>query len=384
MEKAHDHIHICIPSYKEKDISLTLESLQACESNGLNIRVTVLVNESVNADFATQELNQKTLKDLEEFRLKYPLFPLQYYFLSLPVKSAGVGHARKLLMDRAALQFRKLDKNGLIVALDADTIVSPNYLSSISNYFSKNNKEAASIFYEHPLDSCRIIEYEFHLRYYNSMQYHAGFPFAIHTVGSAMACTSESYLKKGGMNKRKAGEDFYFMQKFIKDQVCGNITETTIVPSSRSSDRVPFGTGRAILKYEDQSYKATTYNPTSFSILKAFNENIAKHYPDYKVKLTPNEKLNEFLLSIHFNDKFIECLQHTKEKSAFLKRFYQFFDAFTLMKCLHYLREEYPDVEIKDAATYYTNQFYKSPFHSIKEVLVKLREEERYRLEHLM
>lgn len=48
------------------------------------------------------------------------------------------------------------------------------------------------------------------------------------------------------MNQRKAGEDFYFLHKFsILDQL-GEINVEIVLPLARSSDRVPFGTGKAI------------------------------------------------------------------------------------------------------------------------------------------
>ena len=40
----------------------------------------------------------------------------------------------------------------------------------------------------------------------------AGYPWAMYTVGSAFAVTAEAYVKRGGMNRRQAGEDFYFLQ----------------------------------------------------------------------------------------------------------------------------------------------------------------------------
>lgn len=46
------------------------------------------------------------------------------------------------------------------------------------------------------------------------------------------------------MNQRKAGEDFYFLHKFsILDQL-GEINVEIVLPLARSSDRVPFGTGK--------------------------------------------------------------------------------------------------------------------------------------------
>ena len=49
-------------------------------------------------------------------------------------KHAGVGWGRKIGMDLALKRFLHLNKNGLIVGLDADTIVEENYLNSIFRF----------------------------------------------------------------------------------------------------------------------------------------------------------------------------------------------------------------------------------------------------------
>ena len=75
----------------------------------------------------------------------------------------------------------------------------------------------------------------------------AGLPYSYHTIGSAFAVTAKAYARQGGMNRRKAGEDFYFINKLIKGENFGEITNTTVFPSPRTSNRVPFGTGKAIV-----------------------------------------------------------------------------------------------------------------------------------------
>src|SRR5213594_3575687 len=87
-----------------------------------------------------------------------------------------------------------------------------------------------------------IAAYELHLRYYVRALRYAGFPYAHHTIGSCMAVRADVYKKQGGMNKRQAGEDFYFLQKIIPLGHFTDLTETKVIPSSRPSDRVPFGT----------------------------------------------------------------------------------------------------------------------------------------------
>jgi len=75
------------------------------------------------------------------------------------------------------------------------------------------------------------------------------------------------------MNKRQAGEDFYFLQKIIPLGHFTDLTETKVIPSSRPSDRVPFGTGKAVRDFlrDRQSW---TYPLQSFLDLKQLFEQL--------------------------------------------------------------------------------------------------------------
>ena len=158
-------------------------------------------------------------------------------------------------MDLALERFKKIGYNGIIAGLDADTTVAENYLYEINHFFINTNNQAASIHFEHPINGYdynqfnyeQIIYYELHLRYYKNALQYLELPFAFHTIGSAFALTAKAYARQGGMNRRKAGEDFYFINKLIKGEKFGEINKTMVVPSPRISERVPFGTGRAIL-----------------------------------------------------------------------------------------------------------------------------------------
>ena len=60
-----------------------------------------------------------------------------------------------------------------------------------------------------------IMKYELYLRYYRLALEYTGHPHAYHCIGSAFAVRTLDYVAQGGMNKRQAGEDFYFLQKLI-------------------------------------------------------------------------------------------------------------------------------------------------------------------------
>ena len=130
----------------------------------------------------------------------------------------GKVEARKMGMDEAVSRFAKINQEkGIIVCFDADCTCASNYLIEIEKAFEKYAPKAMSIRFEHPLSGVEydqriydyITDYELHLRVYKNAINFAGLPYGYHTVGSSMAVSVMDYCKQGGMNKRKAGEDFY-------------------------------------------------------------------------------------------------------------------------------------------------------------------------------
>ena len=144
-------------------------------------------------------------------------------------KNGGVGLARKIGMDIALTKF---DYNSsikrILICTDADCVVDTNYLSEISKEFNQNNYEAAVVNFAHDIsgndeETKAIICYEIFLRYYVFGLSFAKSDYAFHTIGSTMICTPEAYVKVEGMNKRKAAEDFYFLEKLAKIYPIGEI-----------------------------------------------------------------------------------------------------------------------------------------------------------------
>ena len=80
----------------------------------------------------------------------------------------------------------------------------------------------------------KIAAYELHLRYYTHGLRFSNLPYSFQTVGSAMAVRCSAYQKQGGMNKRKAGEDFYFIQKIIALGGYSELNSTTVFPVSKN------------------------------------------------------------------------------------------------------------------------------------------------------
>src|SRR5256885_274024 len=256
-------IVVIVPCFDEPDLIGALDSLRTCERPNGGVEIVVVVNSSADASKQVKARNRASAEEARKYGhvIHVP---------DLPTKHAGVGLARKIGMDEALRRFADVGRlwDGVIVNFDADCCCDANYLRSIEAHFTANSRTpGCSIYFEHPPGPADL--YELHLRYYVQGLRYAGHPYAFHTVGSCMAVRAQVYMEQGGMNKRKAGEDFYFLQKVI---ALGNYTDlltTRVMPSARESHRVPFGTGKAVGDHL-RGKAALTYPFEAFQHLKAF------------------------------------------------------------------------------------------------------------------
>ena len=352
-------IIVVIPSYNEKNIQPTIDSLFLKQDDfSFNVEVIVLINNSESEIEEIKEQNLLTLKTLQilsETYSKSNMHLIPVLIGDLDTKHAGVGWARKLGMDIATQRFRTINFNGTIVGLDADTVVESNYLNSIYSFFSNNNFNAASIYFEHPItgDSFsdvhleQIKYYELHLRYYKNSLKYSNLPYSFHTIGSAFALTASAYARQGGMNRRKAGEDFYFINKLIKGEIFGEINDTKVMPSPRVSNRVPFGTGRAILEgLNTKKDLSLTYDFQSFEVIHSWINRIETK--DFKYENFP-ETLKAYMGEEIWIKHHTMMLNNTNSHKSYLKLFYNIFDAFWMLKFIHYLRDNYyPNTRLLD------------------------------------
>ena len=377
------------------------------------IEVLILVNAAEDAAPAIHGRNLHTLKETQKWIGEHP-HPLVDFHIWLDHKftrkEAGVGLARKILMDEALRRFSRIENpDGIIASMDADAVVDPSYFRALLEHFSTGTCEGCSVFFEHPLTSAEdpypsaedpdkaeksraiyeaITCYELHLRYYVEAVRSTGYPNAYHTVGSAFAVKAGIYCKEGGMNRRKGGEDFYFIQKVAARGRWSECNTTRVIPSPRPSRRVPFGTGPVVAAFMAEKNargdaRLYTYNPESFLLLKELFDRLDSLYllpprglPDalqgFMAKLAP--EMEAFLEQ---ND-FVSALEEIRDNSAslpsFRKRFWRWFNAFRIMKFLHFAREQgYDDVEVLSAA----GPFLKAPEQEAEEVLHRYRQLQR-------
>ncbi len=351
-------IIIVIPVYNEPQILRTVQSIWNNNFRNFKAEVIFVINSRQNSDHSVIAQNYQTIKELQQFAFDNTKNNLQLNIINLngiTHKPEGVGFARKTGMDEALRQFDLLNKpHGIIVSLDADTIVAQNYINEIYKFFVKNPKIcAANIAFEHILSgndySEEIFEaarlYELYLRYYVQALRYADFPYAFHTIGSAFAVRAKTYAQHGGMVTNQSGEDFYFLQKIIPSCNFAEIKTTRVFPSPRITDRVIFGTGVAIndiIKKYNFDYPVFVFE--AFEILKDFFAQIRNlFYSNGIENLKIDTILKKYLYELKIEQKLTEIRQNTSNEQNFIKRFFFWFNAFRVLKFLNYLHTHFFD-----------------------------------------
>lgn len=335
------YINIVIPSYCEEGLLQALQSLDSCEGCMEKANVVVVLNHPEN-DIEAERYHHQQLEILQKFSSeKFNFYALK---AALPVKDAGVGLARKVGMDEVVRHCEIKDLDAWLICLDADCTVSKNYLRELFRLKDNSSVENVTLYFEHPYEKegdeilrSGIIFYELFLRYYKNALEYIQYPHAHYTVGSCMGTRINNYIKSGGMNKRKAGEDFYFLGKlFIYGQTT-ELNRLTVYPSCRVSQRVPFGTGKAQSKFKlNPDWQYPTYHYGIFEILKDFFCQIqpGKSFDTYEF----HPLLRPFLKNIHFDKLLKEVHDNSSSERTFFKRFFQKVDIFFVLKAVHFLR----------------------------------------------
>jgi glycosyltransferase involved in cell wall biosynthesis len=349
-------IIVVVPAYNEPGICNLLDSLAECTEPECKTEVIIVIN---SPDDATREIidnDIKTLRKIESWKETHKrcFFRLFAFIIEHPsIRGWGVGLARKTGMDEAVYRFNRIDNpDGVILSLDADCTVEQNYFRAICNELQrKSDRTACSIYFEHPLSGTGypevlleyIVLYELHLRYYFQGLAYSRFPYVFHTVGSAIAVKALPYIKAGGMNRRQAGEDFYFVQKLVPSGGYFNLNSTTVFPSPRISARVPFGTGASMGKLSsDKSSTLLTYNMLAFKELRTFFESVDLYFVSGKSDLIRLFDLIPAGLRLFLDEnewimKITEVKNNTSGVDSFRKRFFDWFNMFRIVKYMNFV-----------------------------------------------
>ena len=331
---------VVIPALAEKQsLPRTLASLATNPAEDLSrTLVLIVVNNRVNTEVELRQNNQQTLNWLRSApyaELNLAWVDASSDGLELCAKE-GVGLARKIGFD-LALQCLNWSGRPLLISLDADTLVDGNYLPAIFRHFRASQLAGATIPFRHQAgetweQEVAIRRYELYLRGYLFGLQRAGSPFAFHTIGSAFACTAQGYVAVGGMNRRQAAEDFYFLQQLAKISGVNMLTGTLVRPSPRFSSRVPFGTGQVVQLQVTQGVEDFKFiSAAAFQVLEGWLMLVNSHWQaagDDVLHLAGelSAELESFLVELDFEANWLKLKKNHLQKDQFTVAFHRWFD----------------------------------------------------------
>jgi len=348
---------VVIPVHNEPDLALTLASLAQCTPPPCHWMALLVVNDCLNDPAKARQHNQTTLTQWQR-SAPCPLAIIDA--TGLADGKGGVGRARKIGMDAAIAAFSQTGSDGVLLSLDGDCTVNRNYLTALHDYFLQHPQSPACVTnFCHPLDAsadrtsrAAMVQYELHLRYYQLGLQHAGVPYAFTTIGSCFACRASDYARQGGMNRRQAGEDFYFLHKMARRGVVGHCRRAMVYPSPRISSRTPFGTGQAMKEWLASNQASwSSYHPQAFIDLATMTDQIDAMYDaNHSVQLSPS--MQGFFQQQHGQAHLAEIRRNTASQAAFRKRFWHWFDGFLAMKFIRFAcNNHYQQMAVEQAIT---------------------------------
>jgi hypothetical protein len=360
---------VVIPALGEAEfLPATLQSLSANVPPGLLADTLVLVMVNNRPLPENGEDHDATLKGyildnaqtLKWLQTESGHIPMQIGWIDASSRGnelpswGGVGLARKIGCD-SVLAFLRESQNPtplqkfVFFSLDADTLVSSDYLDTAGRELLASGKSGGIVAFRHrqadtPEGQAAIDAYETFLNYYVEGLRLAGSPYAFHTVGSCLCFTAKGYLRAGGFPaRRQAGEDFYFSMELAKTGGIHEIKNTKVFPSSRISHRVPFGTGRrmadALLKGKKD---LTAYDFRVFIALREFLSSVLANIDkdaEHIYACIHHPHTVDFLEERGFSQIWPRFQRQYGNENAILAAFHRWFDGFVTLKYIHRLTE---------------------------------------------
>lgn len=279
---------------------------------------------------------------------------------------AIVGWVRRHMIERIC---EKALDDDIIVSMDADCRFQNYFTISILNQFKKYpNAIALCNPYYHPLTNdinldSKLLRYETYMRWYTVNLLRIESPYAYTALGSVIIFPVSSYKKIKTFAPRAAGEDFYLLQKFRKNGQIILYNTHLVYPATRYSDRVPFGTGPALIsELQHQSEMYPFYSGKWFDKIRDF-------YQTFQFRFN-NIYSDEFDVIIEkiFNLKSQELWHKLRKNNPTLERFIHAchckFDAlwtFKTIRHFHQNSEKYPK-NITDEYLFLLDQLEKNFF----------------------
>lgn len=355
-------IRVAIPAMDELDyLPVTLDALCQQKTNA-TFEVYICVNQPDNYwSDATKSTICEHNRLLLEYLQHYPFLTLHVLDYSSPGKGwigkkTGVGFARKVLFEKI---LSVSEPDDLIVSLDADTYVEPDYLESIASPFRKNKSlNAIAVPYYHRLDPqdeiCNrtMLRYELYMRNYAINLLKIKSPYGFTALGSAIVMRASALRKVGNITPLQSGEDFYLVQKFCKMGGLSLFNTKCVYPASRFSDRVPFGTGPAMIQGSRGIWDSYPIYPnTCFAPIQEAYTHLHDIF-DNNFIITDNDFLSFLQKDTEKQDIWQDIRKNVSDYPHFVKAFHQKADG---LRLLQYVRTKQRQQPVKEEVALYQN-----------------------------
>jgi hypothetical protein len=168
-----------------------------------------------------------------------------------------------------------------------------------------------------------------------------------------MAVHANAYAQVRGFPRREAAEDFYLLSKLAKLGQIQQLSGQPVEPSSRASDRVPFGTGASIKKsLASPRQERQVYHPLIFEYLRSWQASIAdaliqptlaRDLPltvATRAKRTPKIEVERLLEALETSQALSRAQSAFKGSASMApQRIQDSLDAFRTLKLVHALRD---------------------------------------------
>ncbi len=271
----------------------------------------------------------------------------------------GVGLARKIGNDAVlALAAARPLESPWLHNTDADTVLPRDYFEQLRGVDPAGVGSAIYSF-DHVFDPDPTLAeagrlYEISLRYYVLGLAWAGSPFAYQSMGSCLAVPAPAYAQVRGFPKKNAAEDFYVLNKLAKVGSIVRLSGTPLLAEGRPSDRVPFGTGRALLDLAAKRGGLSAfrlYHPLIFAHLAGWLRvlaAIARAGGDVSKSLEELPSANPYFRTDLLRDSLErigafaairDAIGRSRSANTLLRHLHTWFDAFRTLKLVHALRD---------------------------------------------
>jgi len=363
---------VVIPVCNEPDLHLTLDSIERTLPGQFSGEIILVINQSEADSEPIRVQNEITIEAIDQ-RVNQTLGNWSTLLINagdLPKGKAGPGLARKIGMDEAVYRFQQLDRpQGIIVSLDADTLVEPDYfsrlfelcqsypdLSSYVCYFEHQDRYASqSVSYRQA-----ILEYEIYLWLTKLALRWAGYPGAIHSLGSAFGTRANTYVKVGGMGIQQSGEDFYFLQKCFKQGGLWELNSLRVYPADRPSDRVLFGTGPFIREYSQKHSKGfTKYSWRAFCDLREVLtqiQDLTYPLPDAGELFNVNWNEKPVVTTLDWEARIKRAASQAGDSKSFGKWLWRELDGFQMIRYLNVHQGITEAKPVTETASHFLNE----------------------------